>query len=225
MNRGHFSAWQAIIVIWAAFSPCWVLDGQGQGIDLDLGTLRGGPFAEMSMTLEKGLLFVQVEVARVRVTFGAETSSELQRLVQGREPSSRLADSIAAIAMQSPDALVELHFLRDVSLNRFISGSRDAAERVWKRGIISESTFDRIKHNLPFWYRSLKDRGIREGDLMRYRVRADSLHTVFTGSDGMVFVNQIDQGRDTVLAVMGGYFVKGSDFRDGLLDSLFESGR
>ena len=225
MNRGNLPAWQIFVVIWAAFSPCWVVEAPGQGIDLDLGTLQRGPYAEMSMTLEKGLLFVQVEVARVRVTFGSETSLELRRLVQGSEPSSGLADSVAATAIQSPDALVELHFLRNISLNRFISGSRDAAERVWKRGLISESTYARIKHNLPFWYRSLKDRGIREGDLMRYRVHSDRLHTVLTGSDGTVFVNQVDQGRDTVLALMGGYFVKGSDFRDGLLESLFESGR
>jgi len=231
MNRGHCLSRKrplvrrfAMAALAASTSVVFLL-AQQPGIDLQLGSLQRGPYAEMTTILEKGVLFVQVEVARVRITFGPETAAEFRRLVEAREPSPRLEDSVAAAAILSPDALIELHFLRDVSLKRFISFSRETAERVWKRDLITADAYHRICDNLPFWYRSLKDRGIQEGDVMVYRIRSDHLHTVLTGSDGTVLLNQIDQGRDTVLAVMGGYFVKGSDFREGLLDSFLKPGR
>ncbi len=214
------------IAAWAASISVSLLLAQVPGsADLELDALHNGRYAEMSTTLERAVLFVQIEVARVRVTFGAQTTEELRRLVEGQELSSRLEDSVAAAAILSPDALVELRFLRDVSLKRFLSFAREAAERVRKRDLITEDTYYRISENLPFWYRALKDRGIREGDVLAYRVRSDRLHSVLRSGDGEVLVNQIDQGRDTALAVMGGYFVKGSDFREGLLNSFFRAGR
>ncbi len=55
---------------------------------------------------------------------------------------------------------------------------------------------------------------------MYYRIRGDSLHTVYLASDGETLLDQVDVGPERRLSVLGGYFAPGSDFRDKLVDSL-----
>jgi hypothetical protein len=196
-----------------------------QEVDLDLATLADGPYSKMDMLLRKGFLFIKVDVARVSVQVGPETAERLHLLVTGNRLNSDVADSIAMYSIRSREALVTMAFARDVDLNRFLSEIRKGAERVLERGIIEQETFDHISRDLPTWYSSLEERGIHEGDRALYRVSGDRLHTVVQAADGTTFVDQVDVGRESVLSVLAGYFVKGSDFRDGLIESLYESGR
>jgi hypothetical protein len=59
---------------------------------------------------------------------------------------------------------------------------------------------------------------------MTYRIRGDSLHTVVRTAEGRVLVDHRDADPQAPLSVLGGYFSPGSDFREGLLNSLFRSG-
>ncbi|HSM08267.1 MAG TPA: hypothetical protein VLA33_04535, partial [Gemmatimonadota bacterium] len=65
-----------------------------------------------------------------------------------------------------------------------------------------------------------EERGIRSGDRMLQRVRGDTLRTVYEGADGEVLLDQVDVGPERRLAVLGGYFAPGSDFRQGLVESV-----
>ena len=185
---------------------------------------RDQRYAVMSTVLKRGFLFVQVDVAKVVIRFGERTAEVLRQAVQGRAPSEQLDDRVAEAAMDSRDALVELTFERDITLTRFIDEARRSTERVWKAGVINRKAYERIRQLLPFWYGSLRGRGIKKDDRMCYQIRGDELRTVYVGRDGKVFLNQVNEGDSSCLAVLGGYFVKGSDFRKGLIDSLFRPG-
>ncbi|MFZ0428765.1 MAG: hypothetical protein WAO20_11665 [Acidobacteriota bacterium] len=178
-------------------------------------------YSVMSTMLRRGFLFVQVDVADVVVRFGEQTAAELRRLAQGRSPSPEVDEEIARTAMESKDAVLELTFQRDITLDRFVDEARRSTERVRKAGVIDRKTSDRIRQLLPFWYASLKNRGIKKGDRMCYRIQGDELHTLYVGDDGTIFADQINDGDGACLAVLGGYFVEGSDFRQGLIESLF----
>lgn len=178
------------------------------------------PTAEMSMLYRKGFLFIRVDVLSLDVGFGSESGERIRDLANHGETDPGVADSIAAAAIQSRDALIRIEFRRDIDLDRFIDEARKATEKVWKSGVIDEDEYRRVQRGLPSWYQSLRGRGIRQGDRMFYRIQGDRLHTVFEGSDGQIFVDQVDTGSGPRLSVLGGYFVRGSDFREQLIESL-----
>ncbi len=178
----------------------------------------------MGMLLEKSIF--QVDVLRLEVRFGPETATRLDSLVaasSGSSPPNDLADSVAAIAFEARDALTRLEFLRDVGLDRFLEGIRDNLRRAEEGGLISREQFEGISQDLPAWYAFLEDRGILSGDRMLQRVRGDSLRTVYISAVGDTLFDQTDVGSHRRLAVLGGYFAPGSDFREGLVESLLET--
>lgn len=187
----------------------------------DLGSLATGPFARMSTLYEKSFLFFSIDVLSLEVRFGSEVAEKVKSLVQDGDEPSKVADSIADTAIHAQDAFVHIRFLRDISLNRFIQEARESTKLVREAGIIDNPSYEHISKNLPIWYALLANRGIREGDEMFYRIRGESLRTVYRGVDGTIYVDQEDKGRLSPLAVLGGFFVEKSKFRKGLLQSLF----
>jgi len=187
----------------------------------DLDSLATGPFASMSTLYEKSFLFFSIDVLSLEVRFGSEVAEKLKSLVQDGDEPSQFADSIADTAIHAQDAFVHIRFLRDIRLDRFIQEARESTKLVRKAGIIDKPSYEHISKNLPIWYASLANRGIREGDEMFYRIRGESLRAVFRGVDGTIYVDQEDKGRLFPLSVLGSYFVEKSKFRKGLLQSLF----
>jgi len=192
-----------------------------QGPLIDLDSLATGPFARMSTLYEKRFLFFSIDVLSLEIRFGSEVAEKVKSLVQSGEEPSEIADSIADTAMHAQDAFVQIRFLRDISLKRFIQEARQSTKLVREAGVIDDPTYEHISENLPIWYASLAKRGIKEGDEMFYRIRGESLRTVYRGVDEAIYVDQEDRGRVASLAVLGGYFVAKSEFRKGLLQSLF----
>ncbi len=187
----------------------------------DLGSLDTGPFARMSTLYEKSFLFLKVDVLNVEVRFGSEVAEKVKSFVQSGDEPSKFADSIADTAIHAQDAFVHIRFLRNIRLKRFIQEARESTKLVREAGIIDNPSYEHISNNLPIWYGSLAKRGIREGDEMFYRIRGESLRAVYRGVDGTIYVDQQDKGRLFSLAILGGYFVERSKFRNGLLQSLF----
>jgi len=192
-----------------------------QGPLIDLDSLATGPFARMSTLYEKRFLFFSIDVLSLEIRFGSEVAEKVKSLVQSGDEPSKVADSIADTAIHAQDAFVQIRFVRDISLNRFLQEARENTKLVREAGLIDNPFYEHISENLPIWYASLADRGIREGDELFYRIRGESLRTVYRGVDGRIFVDQEDQGKVASLAVLGGYFVAKSKFRKGLLQSLF----
>lgn len=191
---------------------------------VDTTGLGHGPHAHMHMLLEKTLF--RVDVLTLDVRLGVDETRRIDALLDGAGSGGgdrlgdRLRDSLAAVALGAHDALARIEFQRNVSLDQFLGGIRDNLRKATRAGVIQPATFHAISDALPRWYAFLADRGIRSGDEMHYRIRGDTLHTVYVGVDGAVLLDQVDEGSERRLSVLGGYFAPGTDFREKLIDSL-----
>lgn len=63
---------------------------------------------------------------------------------------------------------------------------------------------------------------MKDGDTMTYRIRGDTMRIVFRTRKDSVMVDQRAVGRQSRLSVLGGFLSPGSEFREGLLDSLLD---
>lgn len=186
-------------------------------------SLPPGPYSSMRTLLEKTIF--QVDVLTLDVRLGAEDSRRIEELIAGVDYSDRLADSVAAVAIHSQDAWARIRFERNVSLDRFLDGIDDNLKEARDAGVISEADYRMISDSMPVWYSFLAERGILDGDRMYYRIRGDTLRTQFLGVDGERLLDHVDVGPERRLAVLGSYFVDGSEFREGLLRGLFQGAR
>lgn len=152
---------------------------------------------------------------------GSTATARLGSLIRGSAFSHRLVDSVAAVAMETRNAAARIRFGRSVSLNKFLGGIRDNLRKAREAGIVAGEQYDSISSSLPRWCAFLADRKIHDGDELLYRIRGDSLHTVFRDADGKVLLDQVNVGPERRLSVLGGYFASGSDFRKGLMRSQF----
>jgi hypothetical protein len=173
----------------------------------------------MSTLLEKTIF--KVDVLTLEVYFGAETAARLETLARDNQLTRDLGDSIAMVGAHSQDAWARMGFVRNVSFGQFTDAIRQNAKHARDEGIILPETFDLIDESLPLWYGFLRERGVLKGDEMMYRIRGDTLRTVYRTVDGETPLDQIDVGPERRLSVLGGFFARKSDFRKGLLESLF----
>ena len=192
----------------------------GQTAPVDTTSLSDAPHGRMQMLWEKTIF--KVDVLTLEVRFDHAVAQQFAQLVQGREMSSVLADSIAAVAVEATDVWARIRFERNVSLNQFVDGVRDNAGAARDAGLITDSEFAEIYDGLPQWYAFLADTAIKDGDEMFYRIRGDTLRTIYRTVTGETRLDRTDVGRFRRLSVMGGYFAPKSDFRKGLIASLFD---
>lgn len=194
-----------------------------QGVPLDTASLGTGPHSTMHTLLEKTIF--RVDVLTLDLRFGTDATARLGQLVHGRELTPALADSVAAVALRATDVWARLEFLRNVRLDQFLDGIRDNLRAARESGIVTPAEYDEISEGLPDWYAFLAERGIRDGDQMFYRIRGDTLQTAYRSADGKVLLDQTDVGAHRRLSVLGGYFAPKSEFRRGLIESLFSTNR
>lgn len=189
---------------------------------VDTTGLASGPWSTMEMLYERTIF--NVDVLTLTLRFGPETASELKRLVRGREYGDALADSVARVALEAHDVLVKSRFERNVGLDQFLDGLRDSLGKAREAGFLTEEERRTIEADVNVQYRPLEDRGIRDGEVMWYRIRGDSLHVAFQTLDGSVLVDERPVGPERRMGVLGGYLAPGSDFREKLIRSLFDGG-
>ncbi len=186
---------------------------------VDTSGLAGGRYGVMETLLEKTIFKVDVLTLTLRVD--PATASRLGELVTGAGPRSAREDSAVAAILRAPDVLAEIRFKRTVSLGQFLGGVRDDMKKALAAGIISRGRFEAVSDSLPVWFSFLGDRKAREGDTVFYRMDPDSMRTVYVGRDGEVLLDLLQPDPRARLGVLGSYLAPGSDFRDGLLRSLF----
>jgi hypothetical protein len=172
------------------------------------------------MLLEK--TFLNVDVLTVDVRFGKAAHKQLTELAKGKTYSEALGKQVADVAIRSDDALVQLRFARDVSLDQWMDAVRENLQQARDAGLITAKVQQKVSQGLPNWFSALRERGYKTGDRVLYRVRADSLRTAVVATDGKVFVDKLDREKDAPRVVMASYFAPGSDFRELLLKSLFK---
>lgn len=184
--------------------------------------LGRGPYGRMHGVLEKTI--VALDVLEVEMRFGEEVARRLEGLVEGREYSEAAAESIARVVTGSRDVFVQVVFRRGVETRRFLEQSRADLKSALDHELVSPAHFQAVYENLPAWFEFLDRRGIEEGDRLLYRVRNDTVRTVFRGVGGEVLLDQTDPtGAERRDALLAGYLAPASELREPLVRSLFES--
>lgn len=174
---------------------------------------------QMRMLLEKTIF--NVDVLWLTVRLDGSSADRLAEVARDREPDEAVSDSIARIAVDATCARVHLDFVRNVSLGRFLDAIREGSRAALEADLIEAETFRLIDESLPAWYAFLEGRGVREGDRMSYLIRGDTLNIRYLSSSGELLLDQTDVGAARRRSVLAGYFAPGSDFRRGLIRSLF----
>lgn len=186
-------------------------------------TLPGGRYAEMQMLLEK--TFLKIDVLTLEVRLGDEDAEKLERLVSGQKRSAEIEDSVAAVAIASRDAWVRTTFQRGISLDQFLDGAGKDLSAARDAGVVSEDTYNELTNGLPIWFGFLAERGILDGDQILYRIRGDTLLTRYVALGGETTMERLEVDLKLCRAVLATYFVKGSQYRKGLMKSLFADNR
>jgi hypothetical protein len=213
-------AWAALFVALTA-GPA-TAQTPGMSALLDSTWLGRGPGVRMHTLLEKTIF--KVDVLTVEIWLGEEDRRRIEGIVADDRYSSEVGDAVAEVAISSEDALVRLKFLRDVSFEQFLDGIDENLRLVPRAGIIADADYQEISENLPRWFAFLAERGVHKGDEIAYRISGDTLRTRYLVADGQVLLDQTDVGASARLSVLGSYFVEESEFRKGLVSSLFAGG-
>lgn len=185
---------------------------------LDTTSLADGPGASMRMKLERTIF--QVDVLTLELRFGPATARRIEAARGGGGVEGSRADAVAAAAVGSGDAFARIRFLRDVDLDRFLDATRSSMRRAVAEGLLADTAFAAVSEGLPRWFSFLEERGLQEGDELLYRIRGDTLRTVYRSAAGNVLLDQTDVSPERPRAVLGGYLAPGTDFREPLLESL-----
>ncbi len=189
----------------------------------DTASLAPDPGARLETLLEKTIF--KVDVLSLHIRFGTETARRLERAATAEIGRDALADSVATIALDSRDVWARIRFERDVRLDQFVDGVVEDLAKARRAGIIDETAYRGVSADLPRWFGFLEDRRIRDGDQIWYRIRGDTLRTIYVGVDDGVLLDQTDVGPDRRLAVLGGYLAPGASLRKGLVQSFIDRRR
>lgn len=192
----------------------------GDAID-PMALADGGPFSEMSALLEVTIFKIDVLTLTVRVD--ASTAERLRLLVDGRDYSEELADSVAAAILDAEEAWARQVFHRDVSLDRLASGMRETAEKAAEAGFITLEYFEQFSESVPIWFGFLGESGVKKGDEILFRIQGRSLRTAYRTADGRVLMDQAVAGDEATRASVPSFFAPGTRFRKRLVESLLAS--
>lgn len=189
---------------------------------LAIDALPDVPGATMQYKLERTIFKVDVLTLRVRVDRETGTRLSEVRSSTGRYDRER-AEDIADLVRNASEGVAEIEFLRGIGLEQFLEGVDEDMGHARDAGWISVETFGEIASGLREWFAFLADRGIEKGDRLTYHVSGDTLRTTYLMHDGSEpSLDQTDVGRENVLALWGGYYARGSSFREGLARSLWD---
>jgi hypothetical protein len=173
----------------------------------------------MRMKLEKS--FLKVDVVKVDIWFGPRTRDRLLGLVRGRSYSESIADQVARTALGTGGAVVQMNFLRDISVDQFLDSLRSNLKRSRDAGLISQQTHDLSWRRVNQAFGRLGRRGFDDGDRLRYHADGETLHTIMVSRTGEVVLEVTVRDPDARRTLLAGFFVEGSDFREPLIRSLF----
>lgn len=213
----------ALLILLSALS--WSAEAQGDPPNTPVPGNPAPPELQdvqpVTMRMLMEVTIFQIDVLTLELRIEGPTGAGIRSLVQTRERTEATADSVADLAADARHAYARLDFLRDISLDRFLDEVRENTMRAAEAGYISEETEAFISRSLPRWYAFLEGRGIEEGDRMEYLIDRDTLTIRYLSASDSLLMSTTDVGPERRRSVLGGYFARGSDFREGLLDSLF----
>lgn len=187
---------------------------------LDAPELGRGPFAAMHMLLQKTIL--KINIANIDVRFDKPTQNKLAELAHDKQYSYALDDQLARIAIAAPHAVVQMQFVRDIPLNRWIGVVRDNMELAREAGLFGRDLEQKVSNGIPQWFAPLADRGYKKGDRLLYAITPDSFRTVVVAENGQVLLDMSEHEAGSRRVVLASYFAPKSDTREPLIRSLWE---
>ncbi|HLK91209.1 MAG TPA: hypothetical protein VKZ18_15025 [Polyangia bacterium] len=187
---------------------------------LDSPELAQGPYSAMHMLLQKTVL--KINVANIDVRFDKPTQSKLAELARDKPYSYPLDAQLAAAAIGAPRAVVQMQFVRDIPLNRWIGVVRDNLELAREAGLIGRDIEQKVSSGIPQWFAPLADRGYKKGDRLLYAVTPDTLRTVVLSEGGQLLLDLTEREAGSRKVVLASYFAPKSDTRESLIRSLWE---
>lgn len=187
---------------------------------LDAPELAQGPFSSMHMLLQKTVL--KIDVATVDVRVDKATQARFAELARGQQYSYPLDAQLAAAAIAAPRAVVQMQFVRDVPLNRWIGVVRDNLELAREAGLITREIEQKVSNAIPQWFAPLAERGYQKNDRLIYSITPDTLRTVVVSAGGQLLLDLSDHEAGARRVVMASYFAPKSDTREPLIRSLLE---
>lgn len=187
---------------------------------LDAPELAQGPYSSMHMLLQKTVL--KINVATIDVRVDRPTQSRFAELARDRPYSYELDAQLAAAAIGAARAAVQMQFVRDVPLNRWMSVVRDNLELAREAGLITRDIERKVSDGIPQWFAPLADRGYQKGDRLIYTVTPDTLRTVVISAGGQLLLDLSEREQGARKVVLASYFAPKSDTRELLIRSLLE---
>lgn len=213
--RGHARVWLRALAI-ALLAASTALAGDVPS--LSEPGLASGPLSSMHMMLEKTIL--KVDVATIDVKVSPPTQEKFKQILGGKGYSAAVEGALATAAMDTERAVIQLKFVRDVSLSQWIDGVRESLAAAEKAGLMTAAVRKQVSEGLPVWFKPVEARGYKTGDRVLYRIESGQIRTVAVTREGQVLVDRIDQGTDKRRIVLTSYFAPGTDYRQLLLQSL-----
>jgi len=187
---------------------------------LDAPELAQGPYSSMHMLLQKTVL--KINVATIDVRVDRPTQSRFSELARDKPYSYELDAQLAAAAIGAARAAVQMQFVRDVPLNRWMSVVRDNLELAREAGLITRDIERKVSDGIPQWFAPLADRGYQKGDRLIYTVTPDTLRTVVISAGGQLLLDLSEREQGARKVVLASYFAPKSDTRELLIRSLLE---
>lgn len=187
---------------------------------LDAPELAQGPYSSMHMLLQKTVL--KIDVATVDVRVDRPTQAHFAELARGQQYSYPLDAQLASAAIAAPHAVVQMQFVRDVPLNRWIGVVRDNLELAREAGLITREIEQKVSNAIPQWFAPLTERGYQKNDRLIYSITPDTLRTVVVSAGGQLLLDLSDHEAGARRVVMASYFAPKSDTREPLIRSLVE---
>ena len=157
---------------------------------LDAPELAQGPYSSMHMLLQKTVL--KIDVATVDVRVDRPTQAHFAELARGQQYSYPLDAQLASAAIAAPHAVVQMQFVRDVPLNRWIGVVRDNLELAREAGLITRDIEQKVSNAIPQWFAPLAERGYQKNDRLIYSVTPDTLRTVVVSAGGQPLLDLSD---------------------------------
>ena len=187
---------------------------------LDAPELAQGPYSTMHMLLQKTVL--KINVATIDVRVDKPTQSRFAELARDKGYSYELDAQLAATAIGAAHAAVQMQFVRDIPLNRWIGVVRDNMELAREAGLITRDIERKVSDGIPQWFAPLADRGYQKGDRLIYAVSPDTLRTVVVSAGGQLLLDLTEREQGARKVVLASYFAPKSDTREPLIRSLVE---
>ena len=179
-----------------------------------------GAYQEMTALLEVTVFHIDVLTLTVRVT--PISARRLQALALEGGYRESLADSVAAVVLESEDLWARQVLERDVGLGRLLDGMRESSEGAADAGFISREYQQAFSDSLPHWFAFLEEDGAKEGDEIVFWVRGDTVRTLYRTADGRVLMDQSGTSADGRKGSVPSFFAPGSRFRRPLVESLLQ---